>query len=268
MFKSSPILLGQYKPLDSYLHRLDARAKMIPVLLILVLALFTDSYLFYSGIMISLIAALWYSGISRETLLRSFKPILWLVLITIVYHLIFSGKQTETVFTLFGYKFTKGALDYAAFYSLRLILFVSIAFLVTLTSSPSEIGDAFAKVIRPLKRLKVPVDDLALILFMAIRFIPVLYEEFTIIKNAQRLRGVDFSGSLVNRIRKSTSIIIPVFVAAIGRADELAQAIEVRGYGKNQSRTYFSKSKFGVNEIGFGLISILLITGLFYISVR
>lgn len=213
-----------------------------------------------------LVVALWYSGVNKRAIIENFKPIAWLVAVTIVYHLIFSGKETETLFTLFGYNFTKGALDYAAFYSLRLVLFVSIAFLVTLTSSPSEIGDAFAKVIQPLKRLKVPVEDLALILFMAIRFIPVLYEEFTVIKNAQRLRGVDFSGNILNRIRKSTAIIIPVFVAAIGRADELAQAIEVRGYGKNPSRTYFSRSNFGVNEIGFVLISILLISSLFYIS--
>lgn len=268
MFKSSPILLGHYRPLDSYLHRLDTRAKMIPVLLILVLALFTESYLFYTSILALLVVGLWQSGISRQTIINSFKPVLWLVAITILYHLIFSAKDSEVLFSIFGYKLTKGALDLAAFYSLRLVLFVSIAFLVTLTSAPSEIGDAFAKVIRPLKKLKVPVDDLALILFMAIRFIPVLYEEFTIIKNAQRLRGVSFSGSIVNRIRKSTAIIIPVFVAAIGRADELAQAIEVRGYGKSPDRTYFSRSTFGVNEIGFALICILLISGLFYISVR
>jgi energy-coupling factor transport system permease protein len=240
---------------------------MIPVLLILVLALFTNSYLFYTGIMMMLLVALWYSGVGRKAITNSFKPILWLVIVTIVYHLIFTGKETDTILTVLGYKLTEGALDDAAFYSLRLVLFVSMAFLVTLTSSPSEIGDAFARAIRPLKKIKVPVDDLALILFMAIRFIPVLYEEFTIIRNAQRLRGVDFSGSMVNRVRKSTAIIIPVFVAAIGRADELAQAIEVRGYGKSPERSYFSRSNFGINEIGFALISVLLITGLFYLSV-
>ncbi|MGH8015411.1 MAG: energy-coupling factor transporter transmembrane component T family protein [Candidatus Zixiibacteriota bacterium] len=266
MSRSGVILLGQYRPIDSYLHRLDTRAKMIPVFLILILALFTDSYFFYLGILALLVMALIYSGVSRETILLSFKPMLWLVGVTVLYHLIFSGQGTKILLDIFGYKLTLGAVNEAAFYSLRLILFVSMAFLVTLTSSPSDIGDAFAKTVRPLRRFKVPVEDISLILFMAIRFIPVLYEEFVIIKNAQKLRGVDFSGSITNRLQKSAAIIVPVFVAAIGRADELAQAIEVRGYGKAVERTFYSHSNFGVNEIGFASICLIVIGALFYFS--
>jgi energy-coupling factor transport system permease protein len=266
MSKGGTILLGQYRPLNSYLHRLDTRAKLIPVLLVLILALFSESFLFYLGILAMLTIALAASGVSRETLLASFKPMLWLVGITILYHLIFTGKDTKVLFSVFGYGLTEGAVHEAAFYSLRLVLFVSMAFLVTLTSSPSDIGDAFAKTIRPLRRFKVPVDDISLILFMAIRFIPVLYEEFTIIKNAQKLRGVDFSGPLWSRLRKSTAIIIPVFVGALNRADELAQAIEARGYGKCENRTYFSRSDFGVNEIGFVSLAIILMGTLFLFS--
>ena len=89
MFKAGPILLGQYRPVDTYLHRLDTRAKMMPVLLILILALFTNSYLFYTGILVMLIVALWYSGVGKQAIINSFKPVLWLVLITVLYHLIF-----------------------------------------------------------------------------------------------------------------------------------------------------------------------------------
>jgi len=266
MSKAGVILLGQYRPLNSYLHRLDTRAKMIPVFFILILALFTESYLFYLGVLALLLTALSFSGIQRETLQRSFKPLLWLVGVTILYHLIFTGEGTKIIFRLFGYELTSGALHEASFYSIRLILFVSMAFLVTLTSSPSEIGDAFAKFIRPLKRFKVPVDDISLILFMAIRFIPVLYDEFNIIKNAQKLRGVNFSGSITSRIRKSSAIIIPVFVGAIGRADELAHAIEIRGYGKSRHRTYFSRTRFGINEIGFLSLTIIAMSVLLYFS--
>ena len=92
-------------------------------------------------------------------------------------------------------------MHYGVFYSLRLVLFVSIVFLITLTSSPSELADSLARIMNPLKKIKVPVDDIALILFIAIRFIPVLYEEFKTIKNAQILRGASFGGSLYNRIR-------------------------------------------------------------------
>ena len=239
---------------------------MMPVILILFLALLTDSYLFYLGVLALLATALLHCGISRDALLASFKPLLWLVGVTVIYHLIFTGRDTPVLLNILGYKLTEGALNEAAFYSLRLILFVSMTFLVTLTSSPSDIGDALAKVIRPLKRFKVPVEDLSLILFMAIRFIPVLYDEFVVIKSAQRLRGVDFSGSMINRLRKSAAIVIPVFVAAIARADELAQAIEVRGYGKSVERTYYSHSNFDVNEIGFVSICFILTGALFYFS--
>ena len=145
-------------------------------------------------------------------------------------------------------------------------MFVSIVFLITLTSSPSELADSLAKIMKPLKKIKLPVDDIALILFIAIRFIPVLYEEFKTIKNAQILRGANFGGSLFNRIKKSSSIIIPVFVATAGRADEIAQAIENRGYGKNRSRTYFSLKNFGLNETVFSVTSGGLLLALFYIT--
>lgn len=266
MTKTGIILLGQYRPVDSYLHRLDTRAKLIPVLLVMILALFTESYLFHIAILSILIVGLLYSGISRQSLIHSFKPLIWLVGITVLYHLIFTGKDTKVLFSFLGYNLTEGALHDATFYSLRLILFVSMAFVVTLTSSPSDIGDALAKTIRPLRKYKVPVEDISLILFIAIRFIPVLYEEFTVIKNAQKLRGVDFSGSITNRAKKSAAIIIPVFAAAIARADELAQAIEVRGYGKSTERTYYSTSRFGVNEIGFVVLSLILLSAFFYFS--
>ncbi len=260
------MLLGQYRPLDSFLHRLDTRAKIIPVLLVLVLALFTKSYLFYMTTFAFLIAALLQSGISNKILIERFKPILWLVAFTLVFHLIFSGEGSQVIFSIFSYKLTEGALHYGVFYSLRLILFVSIVFLITLTSSPSELADSLAKIMNPLRKIKLPVDDIALILFIAIRFIPVLYEEFKTIKNAQILRGASFGGSLYNRLRKSSSIIIPVFVATVGRADEIAQAIENRGYGKNRSRTYFSLKKFRLNETVFSVSSGGLLLALFYIT--
>ncbi len=266
MTKRGVILLGQYRPADSYLHRLDTRAKRVPVILVMCLAVFTESYLVHIGVLIMLIVALLNSDVSRESLINSFRPLIWLVGVTVLYHLIFTGKDTKVFFSFLGYKLTEGAVHEATFYSLRLILFVSMAFVVTLTSSPSDIGDALAKTIRPLRKYKVPVEDISLILFIAIRFIPVLYEEFNVIKNAQRLRGVDFTGSITNRAKKSAAIIIPVFAAAIARADELAQAIEVRGYGKSPERTYYSTSRFGLNEIGFVSISLILLSAFFYFS--
>jgi energy-coupling factor transport system permease protein len=261
MFQNKPILLGQYRPLDSFLHQLDARAKIVPITLVLILAVLTDSLSFYVGILASLVAALLWSGVGSKTLLNNFKPVAILVGITCLYHLIFSGRQTEVWFDVFGLSITYGGADMALFYSLRLIIFISIAFLLTLTNSPSELGDAMTKLLGPLQKLKVPIYDLSLILFIALRFIPILYDEFTAIKNAQVIRGVNFSGSIFNRIKKTTSIIIPVFVAAIQRADELALAIEARGYKSGQTRTFYSRSHFGAAEwlFAFGSAAIILI---------
>ncbi len=266
MFQSTPILLGQYRPLDSFLHRLDARSKIVPVTLILVLALLTESLVFYLAILVSLVAALVFSGVGWRTLANNFRPVLILVVVTSLYHLIFSARDSEVLVNILGWKITTGGADMALFYSLRLIIFISVAFLITLTNSPSELGDALTKLFRPLEKIRVPVYDLALILFIALRFIPILYEEFAAIRNAQIMRGVSFTGSLFSRLRKTTSIIIPVFVAAIQRADELALAIEARGYTGGHNRSFYSRSWFGPTEWSFVLLTSLAIGVLFYFT--
>jgi len=255
MFQNGFMMLGRYRPRDSFLHRLDARAKILPVTLVLVLALLTRSFAFYGAILAGLVAALMFSHVSPRTLWVSFRPILVLVLITVGYHLVFSARDSRPLVDLFGWTLTAGAVHEAGFFSLRLVLFVSVAFLITLTSSPSELAEAFAKLTAPLARLRVPVSELAMILFIAIRFIPILFEEFLAIRNAQTIRGVDFTGSFISRLRKSIAIVIPVFVSAIQRADDLALAIEVRGYVAGRRRTFYSRTRFGRPEWSFMLLT-------------
>ncbi len=262
MFNTSPVLLGQYRPFDSFLHHLDARAKMLPITIVLVLGLLTTSYTFYLVILGSLIFGLLMSGVTLHRLIGNYKPVIMLVVITALYHLIFSGKDTEVLYSILGYDLTIGALDMAAFFSLRLVLFISIAFLITFTSSPSELADSFTKLLTPLSKFKVPVQDLGLILFMAIRFIPVLYDEFKTIRNAQVIRGVKFSGSFINKVKKTACIIIPVFVAALQRADELAMAIEARGYDGDSPRTMYTGLKIGFKEWVFMVLTAI---GIFYL---
>jgi energy-coupling factor transport system permease protein len=251
MFAKVPIMLGQYRPLDSYLHRLDARAKLLPVMLVLTLALLTDSILFYGVVMVSLLVALLTSGIRPRDLMNNFRPIILLVVLTSGYHLVFSGGDSEVLVDIFGWSITVEAFRLAGFYSMRLLLFVSIAFLMTLTNSPSELAEAFSTSLKPLAKLRLPVAELSMILFMAIRFIPVLYEEFTTVRHAQMIRGVNFSGSILSRLKKSTFIIVPVFVAAIQRADDIAQAMQARGYRSGRDRTSYRSSRFGRSETSF-----------------
>ena len=259
-------MLGQYRPLNSYLHRLDARAKLLPILLVLTLALLTDSILFYGVIMVSLVAALLTSGIRPRDLMANFRPIILLVALTSAYHLVFSGHGSEALIDLFGWSITTEAAWLAGFYSIRLLLFVSVAFLMTLTNSPSELAEAFSASLRPLAKLRLPVMELSMILFMAIRFIPVLYEEFTAIRQAQMIRGVDFSGTVLSRLKKSTFIIIPVFVAAIHRADDIAQAMEARGYRCGRARTSYLSSHFGRSESLFCVGAVLLVLVAFVVT--
>ncbi len=268
MTQTGPILLGQYRPIDSYLHRLDARAKLLPVILVLVLALFTGSMLFYLIVLAILLASLLASGLGARTLFRNFRPMLLLIVITSAYHLIFSGRGSPVQFTLFGWSILSGAIQSAEFYSLRLILFMSVAFLITLTNSPSDLAEAFTKLIRPLRHLKVPVNDLGLIVFTSMRFIPILYEEFVAIRNAQITRGVEFTGGFLTRVKRSSYLLIPVFVAAIGRADELALAIEARGYDSQRERTSFSDSSLDRSAWLFILLTSVGAVALFYLTRR
>ena len=267
MMTTTPILLGQYRPLDSFLHRLDARAKLLPVLVVMVVGLLTGSLWFYLALMASLVIGLAVSGVSAKLLLRSFQPIILLVAVTFIYHIIFSDRQSKALFDLWGFAITEGGVDKAVFFSMRLLLFVAIAFLITLTSSPSDLAEAITKLLRPLEKLRVPVSDLGLIMFIAIRFIPILYEEFSTIRSAQVIRGVDFSGSWLNRLKKAGAILIPVLVGAIGRADELALAMEARGYRSGKPRTFYSRSRLDLSAWLFmgltvaGTVGVYLMTG-------
>ncbi|PWB75459.1 hypothetical protein C3F09_02375 [candidate division GN15 bacterium] len=265
---SSPVLLGQYRPGDSYLHSLDARAKALAVLAVMIFALISNSIIFYVVMITALIAGLVRSGVSTGALGRSFTPVVLLVVLTAAFHLIFSGRNSEILFTVFGWNVRSAAVSAAAFYSLRVVLFVAAAFLITFTCSPSELAEALVKILSPLRRLKVPVNDLGLIIFIAIRFLPILYDEFVTIRNAQVMRGVDFGGAWVSRIRKSSYLLIPVFVAAVGRADELALAIEARGYDSHAARTIYSKARFGARETTFALTSVALMLALFLVTWR
>ncbi len=266
MYQSAALMLGQYRPLDSYLHRLDARAKLVPVVLVMVLGLLTSSPTFYISLLIALVAALLISGISAGTLLRNFRPILLLVAVTFFYHILFSARQTDALFHVVGFAVTTGGLAKAIFFSLRLLLFVAIAFLVTLTNSPSELAEALTRLLRPLERLRIPVSDLGLIIFIALRFIPILYDELVAIRNAQMIRGVDFGGGMFSRIRKTTAILVPVLVGTIGRADELAMAMEARGYQSGKRRSFYSHSKFDGRAWLFMFISSAAIAGLFLVT--
>lgn len=264
MFQKIPVMIGQYRPLSSYMHAIDARVKILPILLLLILLLVTDSIFFYLTMIVLLIPLLYYSGVNLQIAKENLKPVFFFILFTSAYHLLFSGKESEVLFTLFNVSLYKGALVAAFYYSLRLFLFLSAAFFITLTCSPSELSEAVTKLLRPLKIFKFRLSDFSLILFISLRFIPILYEEFNNVRNAQKIRGVKFSGSLISKILSLKSLLIPLFLSAIRRADALSEALIVRGYDSKKARTFYSTHQLSYLDISFLILYVLIITVLFY----
>ncbi len=244
-------VFGQYKPSDSLGHRLDPRGKILYAVFLMILSIFTSSALYYAIIIAGIIALLLLSHISIITLIRTGKPFIFLVLITALYHLLFSARDTRTIVDIFGFRLTEGGVYMATAFSLRVLVFVGIAFFISLTTMPSDMAEVLVGWMKPLKRFGVPVNDIGLIIFIAMRFIPVLAEEFDTLRKAQMVRGVDFSGNLIKKARKMIFLLIPIFQSAMRRADDLALAIEARGYSGNVERSSYREFKWGLLDFVF-----------------
>ena len=238
MLNTGRLLLGQYKPGTGLAHRLDPRTKIILVFMIMLVVLLHTDIRFYAGLTVILFAWLLIDGPGWRQVLANLKPIIWLMLFTALIHLIFSGKKDPHILYDFGFMtITKTAGMMAITFSMRIIIFVLSTFLVSLTTSPLAVSEAIVALLRPLRHFKIPIYDMGMILFIALRFIPVLTNEMEMIRKAQFVRGVDFSGSWINRIKTSASLVIPVFFAALRRADDLSIAIETRGYVSGRPRS-------------------------------
>jgi energy-coupling factor transport system permease protein len=222
---------------------------------LMIISILTSSVTFYLAMIIGVLFLLKLSGLSFLMMARNARPFVLLVAVTALYHLIFSARDSSTVVTLPGIRLTSGGLYMAASFSLRVLVFVGIAFFVSFTTMPIDMAAALVGWIRPLRKVGVPVDDIGLIIFIAMRFIPVLAEEFDIIRKAQIVRGVDFSGGLINKSRKMTSLLIPVFQSAIRRADALAIAIESRGYVSGAERSSYRQFRWRYWDLIFMMIA-------------
>jgi len=259
-------ILGQYRPSDSFGHRLDPRGKILFAVFLMIISIFTSSALFYLLIVSGIIILLLLSKIPFSAIAANAKPFVILVAFTAAYHLIFSARDTSTVFDLFGLRLTEGGLYMAASFSLRLLVFVGIAFFVSLTTLPSDMAEALVGWMKPLGKIGVPAADISLIVFIAMRFIPVLAEEFDTIRKAQIVRGVDFSGGLIKKGKKMIFLLIPVFQSAIRRADDLAVAIESRGYISGSERSRFNLFHWGWIDLWFLTSAVILVAALYIIT--
>ncbi|MCI8809033.1 MAG: energy-coupling factor transporter transmembrane protein EcfT [Oscillibacter sp.] len=231
------ITLGQYFPGNTAAHKLDPRTKILLVVLYIA-ALFTaKSILAYGLLAVTLAVCVRVSKVGLKALVRGLKPVLFIIVFTGVLNLFFTPGE-EYLWAWGPFHMTEAGLRNAVFMVLRIMLLIMGTFLMTYTTSPISLTDGLERLLNGLKRFRVPIHELVMIMSIALRFIPTLIEETDKIMSAQKARGADFeSGNIVQRAKAMIPILVPLFISAFRRADELATAMECRCYHGGEGRT-------------------------------
>ncbi|MFA5561260.1 MAG: energy-coupling factor transporter transmembrane component T [Eubacteriales bacterium] len=256
----SDITLGQFFPGKSLLHRLDPRTKVILSVLYMV-AVFAAKHVFLYAWMIAVtVLMIALSGISGKVILKSLKPLLFIFLFTSILNVFFTTGEGEPLLSFWRIRIYTEGLWRALLMVVRVSLLVTgVSVLLTYTTSPIALTDAIERLLAPLKLIKVPVHDFAMMMSIALRFIPTLVEETEKIMNAQKARGADFtSGGLLRRAKALIPILIPLFISSFNHANDLAIAMECRCYRGGQGRTKMTELRYG----GRDYLAMVLCAGL------
>ena len=246
------ITLGQYFPIDSPLHRMDPRTKILALIFLIVSIFVADNWASYAPVSAFTLLVVLISRVSLKTYLKGLKPILFVIVFTAVLNVFLTPGEK---IVLLGYTtpMTWEGLVLAGKMALRLVLLIMASSALTYTTSPITLTDGIEKLLKPFAKLGLPTYELAMMMSIAIRFIPTLIEETEKIMKAQKARGADFeSGSLIRRIKALAPMLVPLFISAFRRADELAVAMESRCYQGGENRTR-------LNEIHFAQIDFIAI---------
>lgn len=255
------ITLGQYFPGDSAVHLLDPRTKLIWVIFYIV-ALFQATGFVSYGVMILVTAGcVWLSRVPPKALIKGLKPILIIIVLTAVLNLFYTaGTPIVQVWKL---TITYEGVARAVFMVIRIVMLICGTFLLTYTTAPVALTDGLEMLLGPLKKIRVPVHEMSMMMSMALRFIPTLIEETDKIMSAQKARGADFeSGNLIQRAKALLPILVPLFVSAFRRADELAIAMESRCYHGGEGRTRMKQLKFAGRDYIALALGVLLVAGM------
>ncbi|MEG1789744.1 MAG: energy-coupling factor transporter transmembrane component T [Oscillospiraceae bacterium] len=230
------VTLGQYFPGDTVVHRLDPRTKLILVILYIASLFTAANYVSYGLMFIVTGACIALSKIKVKVILKGLKPLIFIIVLTALLNLFYTSGEPIVQFWIF--KISWEGIKRAVFMALRIIMLISGTFLLTYTTSPIALTDGLEILLNPLKKIKIPVHEMSMMMSMALRFIPTLIEETDKIMSAQKARGADFeTGKLTDRARALLPILVPLFVSAFRRADELAIAMESRCYHGGEGRT-------------------------------
>ena len=243
MFRDMTI--GQFYPVDSPIHRLDPRVKVIGVLLYLISLFLFDGFAGYAIATVFLVSVIAISKVPFSYVIKGMRPIFFLLIFTSMFHLF--GTDGDVVIQWRFIHITWQGIQKAIFLAMRLMYLIFGSSMLTYTTTPNQLTDAIEKMFHPLNKIKVPVHEFAMMMSLALRFIPILLEEANRIINAQSARGANFNeGSLVTRMRAMVSILVPLLVSATRRAYDLANAMEARCYQGGDGRTKMKPLRYRV----------------------
>ncbi len=248
------VTIGQYYPVDSVLHRLDPRVKLLGTVLFLISLFIVKSWIMYGIAALVLAVLIKLSRVPFRFMTRGLKSIVFLLLLSVSFNLFLTPGETIAQFWIL--KVTREGLRIALMMGARLILLVLGSSLMTLTTTPNQLTDGLEKGLGALKRIGVPVHEISMMMSIALRFIPILIEETDKIMKAQQARGADFeSGSLLQRARAMVPILVPLFISAFRRANDLAMAMEARCYRGGEGRTKMKPLCYAARDyVAYGLM--------------
>ena len=261
------ITLGQYFPGNSIIHRLDPRTKLIMLVVYIVALFMATGWVAYAALFALLAWVIKISTIPVKSIVKGMKPLVMILVFTGVLNLFFTQEGRVLVNIADFIVITSGGLSRAAMMVARILMLITCTFLLTYTTSPIALTDGLEALMNPLKKVGVPVHELSMMMCIALRFIPTLIEETDKIMCAQKARGADFeNGSLMDRAKALIPILVPLFISAFRRADELATAMECRCYQGGEGRTKMKLLRYHREDfVSFG-IGILLIAGVLVLA--
>ncbi len=253
------VIIGKYIPRESIIHRMDPRSKILLIFsFVLIIFLANNSESYGSLILYTVIVTL-LTKVPLPYILKGLKPIIWIILFTFVLHVLMT-KEGEVLFQWGWFRIHEEGLRQGIFISIRFFLLVVMTSLLTLTTTPIEVTDALESLLHPFKRIGLPVHELALMMSISLRCIPTLMQETEKIMKAQTARGVEFtSGLITERLKAVIPLLVPLFINSFRRAEELANAMEARGYRGGEGRTKLRELKWKLSDTMF-LSSVFLVT--------
>ncbi|NBJ70518.1 MULTISPECIES: energy-coupling factor transporter transmembrane protein EcfT [Clostridia] len=259
---NNAMVIGQYVPGNSLVHRLDPRTKITIIFIFVFIVFLANNIGSYTILTIFALSSMLTSRVPLKFVLKGLMPVWFLIIFTFILHLIIT-KEGTVVFEVFAFQVYSGGLIQGFAISMRFFLLILVTSLLTLTTTPIEITDAIESILQPLKKVRFPVHELALMMSISLRFIPTLLQETEKISKAQASRGVDFrTGKIKDRIQAVVPLLVPLFVSAFKRAEELAMAMEARGYQGGEGRTKLRELKLSKLDVWIYLLFVIVIIGL------